>query len=457
MGLHSPFGEKSTAAKGTAQWNYRRYMLGIPILAVVLQTILLVGSIYVAVHPWIMPYDDYISSWSQRGKFTLKEYNETLRKIGESRLPSRVSAFALAPVVLFLVSNSAAPAAISIWQAGIGQVKLTVDMNFIAFAATYDYHNSTTEHYDVDHEDVDGNTDFYLMDGLSALLNSGTTTIRLSTPLVVAQSNCITPTSLLATNLTSVDDGTVHARVEDQLHCPGSAWDLVYSNQSILSSMVHCYQNGTSYAGYFFINATSPTPTFTPIPSCLTTVAAGTKSGLSYSDWDPGWRFENSIAPSASELIQELDYPADATELSHNLVAQLWSDQSLGGRGSPTLNNLVEGLHDLDCFEEPRNSSAEAMLPTVFASLTRGIAAMAVSKQLHAETWASLSASEHPGTVWSIGTGASPPSGIVTPALVTCSCLKVGPSGWGMMYLGVVAAMWLAVLLALVPIMKGRQ
>ncbi|KAL8286963.1 hypothetical protein RQP46_003969 [Phenoliferia psychrophenolica] len=500
-------------------------MLGIPILAAVLQTILFAGSIYVAVHPWVMPSGNFISSSSGQAKLNAKEYNvlvslvgaaisavaglalaigakcfiarslasngisleayETLRKIGESRLPSRASVYALAPVVLFLISNSAAPAVISIWQAGSSHVDLTIETNFTSFAAMYDYRNATTEQsspweydslvyrftdgigamlssggYSVGDEDVDGTSDYYLMEGLSAVDKSESTTVTLTVPFVVAQSNCTAPTSLLATNLTStVDD--VRVRVEDRLHCPGSAWDLVYSKLGIVSNMVHCYQNGTSYAGYFFINATSPTPTFTPIASCITTVAAGTKSGVSYSDNDPGWSLEESSvfhthSPSSADLIKELKYPADATELSHNLAAQQWSDQSLGGRGSVTLNKLVGGLVDQHFFEEPRNASADAKMSTVFASLTRALAAMAVSKQVYAETWATLSASEDVNSISLAGTApSSPPSGIVTPAFMTCSCLKVGPTGWGLLYLGVVAAMWLAVLLALVVSLRN--
>ncbi|KAL8277811.1 hypothetical protein RQP46_009794 [Phenoliferia psychrophenolica] len=108
----------------------------------------------------------------------------------------------------------------------------------------------------------------------------------------------------------------------------------------------------------------------------------------------------------------------------------MWGNQSQGGRGSIVLNRLV-------------NLSNEYGEVYDFGALTGAMASMAVSKQVYAET-----AAANKGALGAAWMGYSL-SGTVTPAFITCTCLKVGPDSWEALYLGVVAAMWLAVLLAL--------
>ncbi|KAL8286964.1 hypothetical protein RQP46_003970 [Phenoliferia psychrophenolica] len=469
--------------KGTARWKHQTAMLAIPILAAVLQTALLVGSIYVAVHPWVMPYDEHIASWNFDGKITVKEYNvfislvgagisaiaglalaigakchiarelasrgisleayETLRKIGESRLPSRASVYALAPAALFLLSNSAAPAIISIWQAGTGQVNVDLQWNFTSIATGHDYrtviakqsmpweYDTLTYEMSENLDDifetgdlngitaaVDGNLNIWLTKGISAVLPAG---------------------------------GTDPAFVWNGIY----RWLLLLGGQNVSASMVQCMYNDTSsYTGYFFINTTGATPTFFPLASCLTTVVAGVKSGVTYSDEDPYFILEGTpespLLPSSPTLVQELKQPADATALSLDLVAQMWGDQSQGGRGSASLHQLVSKIDDYHPFSDPHNTTAADTTQRIFTSLTQGMAAMAVSKQLREETFVTVtSSSEY------LETTGIPLTGTVTPILFTCTCLRVGPNGWENLYLGVVAAMWLAVLLALVVSLRN--
>ncbi|KAL8292727.1 hypothetical protein RQP46_001339 [Phenoliferia psychrophenolica] len=392
---------------GVAQ--HRRALLAIPIFAAVLQTALFVGSIYVTLNPWIMPDSGYLSystsDWQPQKKITVfvsivgagisaisglalamgakcfigqrlaasgisLENYATIRQVGESRLPSKASMYAFAPVALFLLSNSAAPAIISIWQASAGRSSLTLETNFASFAEQYDFRTVLVDH------------PYY----------------------VLSYTSCSDPSSILTTNVTSTEDGAVRVRVEDQRHCPSTTWDLIYSGSEIMSSMISCMNNGKSYAGYFFINATDPAaPVFVPLASCLTTVTAGTKSGVIYRDGSsPKYYIPELYDYNWDEtiLIQQLKHRADATALSQSLVAQMWGDQSLGGHGYTALNKLVKGS-DSEWTRE--------WTLGVLQGVTRSMAAMAIQ----------------------------------------LSCLKVGPSGWETLYLGVVAAMWLAVLLAL--------
>ncbi|KAK4703547.1 hypothetical protein P7C70_g2673, partial [Phenoliferia sp. Uapishka_3] len=519
-------------ATATARWEHRKAPFFLSITAAASQTALLVASIYITIFPVILPSSDCLgpitvknfnaSSFPQneitfadalRDGITLQAY-ESVRMIGEARIPWRANTYAIGPIFVFILIHLASPAIVSIWTASPAQADLSFTLNDTSVTANPQYYSNFSllnpQLYHI--EEYDGlvvsltallaSSKFLAtqnistapmslsssVDDLSSPIGSGvspllrqvrqletsvnfkgyigvdrtmdinrtlemqirSTTSNVYTfqaPVTVAESTNVTSDSLVAQHLRLRLDSYIITVLLSVPFCPGTIWQLEYVNAPLLVSTVNCMSGSASYTGYFAILGTRDgttkigrIPTFIPLASYLTTVVAGVGSNIKYFSQNMTYELGTGSSPTGTESNNssyryQLDVgsEANATNLADHLVTRYFGQDTLGGLSSSTLVQLLRVLNAIQASDD--------VVRDAFATLTRAMYAMAVTKQVSQETTQYIARLGHfPADVTQAKTSF---------IQVSSLALRIGPSGWSVLYNGVVAAMWVAVVFAL--------
>ncbi|KAL8278901.1 hypothetical protein RQP46_008772 [Phenoliferia psychrophenolica] len=197
---------------------------------------------------------------------------------------------------------------------------------------------------------------------------------------------------------------------------------------------------GLAYTGYFFINNTAATggisnlPIFNPLTTCLTTVVTGIGSGLEYFSQSQSLALGQDV--NTDEYRLDVGTEINCTALSLALVDLLWMQFTQYGVGSRPLAQLIGWDEDRDLNT---TISLTPSLREALASFTQALYSTTIIKEISQETSEYFEdRAELPDSNVTLGRTS-----------VTSDALKIGPSGWNVLYIAVIAGMWVAVLFAL--------